>query len=101
MKYIMVTDFDNHWDEIEGNFTSYSSNMIKSGMTNKNLVSGTPTLFIKRTKYSTEVKKAWSGKVLDVNNLSGKNFFRVDIEKEIECPAEYVLMDNGWYIESD
>lgn len=59
------------------------------------------TLFIKRTKYSTEVEKAWSGKVRDVNNLSGKIFFRVDIEKEIECPAEYALMDNGWYIEND
>ena len=101
MKYIMVTDFDNHWDKIEGNFTSYSSNMIKPRMTKDKLVSGTPTLFIKKTKYSTEVEKAWSGKVWDVNNLSGKIFFRVDIEKDIECPEEYALMDNGWYIESD
>jgi hypothetical protein len=30
---------------------------------------------------------------------SGKIFFRVQIDKEIEFPEEYKAYTNGWYVE--
>ena len=99
MKYIMITDFDKHWDMIEGNFTSYSPKMIKMRSRNEKLVSGTDTIFIKKIPDSDEVEKAWHGKVLDIEKLPGKVFFRVEIEKEIECPDKYKAHYNGWYVE--
>ncbi|MBN1577361.1 MAG: hypothetical protein JW913_12455 [Chitinispirillaceae bacterium] len=99
MQYIMVTDFDNHWDHIEKNFTSYSSNMVKPKMIKERIVSGTLTIFIKKTKFGSDVEKTWIGKVWDIANLSGKIFFRIELEKEITCPEEYKSLDNGWYIE--
>jgi hypothetical protein len=101
MKYIMVTDFDNHWANIPGNFTSYSSNMVKLKVTKDKYIPGTETLFIKKLKYSDEIEKAWLGKVLDINILPGKIFFRVEIYNETPCPKAYSLLDNGWYFEFD
>ena len=100
MKYIMVTDFDNHGNRIEKNFTSYSSSMIKPKHKKGELISGTATIFIKKAKFSTEIETAWEGKVRDITKLSGKIFFRVEINKEIACPDEYTTLENGWYIES-
>lgn len=100
MKYIMVTDFDNHWDKIEQNFTSYSTNMVKPKMPKGKYISGTSTIFIKKYEFSDEVEKVWPGKVWDIEKLPGKIFFRVEIEKEIVCPKEYSLWGNGWYFES-
>lgn len=101
MKYIMVTDFDNHWAYIEKNFTSYSTNMVKQRITKDKYISGTVTIFIKKMKYSDEIETAWLGKVWDIEIFPGKIFFRVEIEKEITCPKEYSLLDNGWYFVFD
>ena len=99
MKYIMVTDFDNHWDNIEKNYTSYTPKMIKQKVTKDKYVNGTDTLFIKKMEHSAEVEMAWIGKVWDIMDVPGKIFFRVEIEKEIEYPEEYLLFENGWYFE--
>jgi len=99
MKYIMVTDFENHWTRIEKNFTSYSTNMVKDKRTRDKFVSGTETVFIKKLKYIDEIENAWIGKVWDIEVLPGKIFFRVEIEKEIACPKEYSSLGNGWYFE--
>ena len=99
MKYVMVTDFDKHWDKIPGNFTSYSPKMVKQQPRGKNLSSGIETIFIKKLPESSNVEKAWIGKVNDIEKMPGKIFFRVQIDKEIECPEEYREYGNGWYIE--
>lgn len=97
----MVTDFDKHWDNIPGNFTSYSSKMVKYKNTKGKLVSDIQTTFIKRMKDSDKIEQTWTGKVFDISNLSGKIYFRVEIEKEIICPKEYASLVNGWYFEFD
>jgi hypothetical protein len=99
MKYIMITDWDNHWDAIPKNFTSYSPKMLKSKSLKDNLVSGTTTIFIRKQKESDIIEKSWIGKVYDVAKVPGNIFFRVELEKEIECPDEYRDYRNGWYIE--
>lgn len=95
----MVTDFDKHWDKIEGNFTSYSPGMIKKRSRTEKLVSGTDTIFVKKIPDSDEIEKAWLGKVWNIEKMPGKVFFRVEIEKEIDCPDKYKAFGNGWYIE--
>lgn len=99
MKYIMVTDFDKHWDKIPGNFTSYSPKMVKLHSRNEKLISGTETIFIKKLQDSGELEKAWQGRVYDIEKMPGKIYFRVEIVKEIECPKEYREYVNRWYIE--
>ena len=32
VKYIMVTHFDNHWDNLPNNETSYSIGMLRKGL---------------------------------------------------------------------
>ena len=97
MEYVMVTDFNDHWDRIEGNVTSYSKNMLKSGMTKEKIASGTTTLFVKKSKYTGGIEKSWMGKVWDIEDVVGKIFFRVEIEKEVICPKPYNSFTNGWY----
>lgn len=99
MKYIMVTDFDKHWDKIEKNFTSYSTNMIKQKISKGKFDSGTETIFIKKEKYTGIVEKSWIGQVTNIQVLPGKVYFSVEIEKEIPCPQEYSDWPNGWYFE--
>lgn len=99
MKYVMVTDFENHWDKIKGNFTSYSPKMIKLRSRNEKLISGTDTIFIKKFIDSDEIEETWQGRVLDIEKMPGKVFFRVEIEKVIDCPEKYRAYGNGWYIE--
>lgn len=99
MKYIMITDFDKHWDRIEKNFTSYSTNMIKKKVSKDKYIAGTATIFIKKEKYSGKLENAWTGFVKDIQILPGKIYFTVVIEKEITCPPEYADWNNGWYFE--
>jgi len=99
MKYIMVTDFKDHWDNIKGNITSYPPKMIKKGKPDM-LKSGVETIFIKKFNGSSDVEKAWSGKVHDIQKIPGSIFFRVEIEKEISCPEKYADYENGWYVEN-
>jgi hypothetical protein len=99
MKYIMVTDFENHWDKIPGNFTSYSPKMVKLQSRNEKLVAGTDTIFIKKSPDSDEIENAWMGKVRDIEKMPGKIFFRVEIDKVIDCPEKFRTYGNGWYIE--
>jgi len=65
MKYIMVTNFENHWDKIPNNRTSYTLSMLKGKMSKDNLVPGTETIFIKRKKGGGGLEGAWQGKVID------------------------------------
>lgn len=100
MHYILVTDFPNHWDNIKGDMTSYPPKMVK-GMKPDKLASGVDTVFIKKYSGSDDIEKAWSGKVLDIQRIPGSIFFRVEIEKEIECPEKYFNYGNGWYVENN
>jgi hypothetical protein len=99
MKYILITDFPNHWDKIPQNMTSYSPGMVKPKAFKDKLQPGMPTIFIKKEKYTDKVEKAWSGTVFNIQQIPGSIFFRVEIEKEIECPEEYVGWGNGWWVE--
>ncbi len=95
MKFIMVTHFENHWDQVNGR-SSYLKTMYKgSGFPRANI----ETIFIRRNKTTNKIERCWSGKILDVKE-DGKQYrftFRLD-PREIGCPAEHVKYSRGgWY----
>jgi hypothetical protein len=72
--------------------------MVKKAKLDK-LKSGVETIFIKNSKTVLMLKKHGAESQRypeDTRSI----FFRVEIEKEIECPAEYTGYENGWYVEN-
>ena len=61
MRYIMVTNWDDHWDNLPNNRTSYSDFMLRDGMTKQKIYENTPTIFIKRKKKQRIAERAWNG----------------------------------------
>ena len=49
--------------------------------------------------FSGEIVATWTGNVHDIQKISGSIFFRVEIEKAIDCPEEYADYENDWYVE--
>ena len=101
MKYILITDFENHWDSLEENFTSFPTRMLGRDLMKRHLVNGTETIFIKKTKKSGKIEKCWTGRVQDIQFFGGKVFFRVEIQAEAICPDAYGSYPNGWFCETD
>jgi len=104
MQYIMVTNFERHWDNIPENRTFYTIGMFKGLMSLEKLVDGTPTLFIKRKRGEKIVEKCWQGHVYDFLETSfgmkDKIYFTVDIEKEVKCLNKYHSYSEGWHCEN-
>ena len=97
MKYILVTDFENHWDELKESLTSYPKFMLGRDLLKRPVANGTETIFIKKKKRSSIIEKCWIGRVWDIQFLGGKVFFRVEIQADIVCPSEYASYPNGWF----
>jgi len=101
IKYLMVTSFNNHWDCIYQNKTSYTLPMLKSGMQIKNITDNNETLFIKIEKDTKKFEKAWIGKIKCDSQTNFKISFNVIIETEIfNCPDKYKHYSEGWYLEN-
>ena len=96
MKYVMVTNWDDHWDKI-GDGASYSFNMLRGLMSREKLEEHTPTIFIKLNKDTKVPEKAWDGEVhsFDVTN---RIHFKFKLAREIEPPKEYEHLGEGWHI---
>lgn len=101
MIYIMVTNWDGHWDRLRDNSTYYTSRMLKGNLAKRMPVSGTKTIFIKRNRQTREIEKCWEGKIYDLkkDRLNDKDIirFRVEIEKEISCLSKYISYSEGWW----
>jgi hypothetical protein len=96
----MVTNFDNHWDNIPNNETSYTIGMIKWDIARNQPIDNTETLFIKRHRISKQIEKCWIGKVSNfkkTNDIHSKVFFNVEIEQQVFCPEKYKRYPEGWY----
>ena len=103
MRYIMVTDFKGHWDNIPNNSTQYTTDMFKGDMNKDKLASNTETIFIKvESRSNPTIEKCWKGYVYDFtekNNKKGQKVvsFRVKIQEQIDCPEKYSKYDIGWW----
>ena len=101
MRYIMVTNWDNHWDKLPEEKTRYRKKMFKGSMCIEKLEDNTSAIFIKRNKGTKKFERAWEGKVTAINPDGENISFNVNLESEIECPAEYKGYTEGWYLEED
>ncbi|MFC1866545.1 hypothetical protein ACFL0H_00165 [Thermodesulfobacteriota bacterium] len=105
MIYIMVTNWESHWDKLKGNSTYYTTRMLQGAMNERKLQEKTKTIFLRRNKNTRELEKTWSGTVSRFNKsyYKGKEriSFNVFIEKEIQCPSKYTDYFEGWYIDEE
>ena len=99
MLYIMVTNWDNHWDQISGVQTYYTKKIMYGRITESQIENNTPTIFIKLNRDTKVIEKIWKGSVSNFSVESERVRFKVNIEKEIQCPAKYQTHKEGWYID--
>ena len=102
VRYVLVTDWRDHWDKIPGGVTSFSADMLVPPMTPDLLKSATPTLFLLMSRSPRAPLKAWTGRVTLVSHGPGhkKVVFRVRISKETRFPKKYAGLEDGWHVEN-
>lgn len=104
--YVMVTSFENHWDNLPNSTTTYSKPMIRFGNQSKldlsDLVNDAPTIFIKRLKNGA-LEKAWLGNVSNFNKLPYNDIYKIQFKvlilQTIDCPPVLINKKEGWYYE--
>jgi hypothetical protein len=101
VKYVLATNWRDHWDKLAGDLTSLSTNMLVPPMTEALLRSGTPTVFLLFSRLPREPLRAWSGRVNRIEHTPGfrRITFRVKLNREIRFPREYAGLPDGWYVE--
>jgi hypothetical protein len=102
VKYVMVTNFDSHWDRVGGR-SYYTLSMMKEGLGIGSVVENTPTIFIKRKRGTGEIEGCWQGSTHTFSSSKdgrGRDTvrFRFDLQGRIDCPQEYQTYREGWYL---
>ncbi|GAI29296.1 unnamed protein product, partial [marine sediment metagenome] len=103
MIYIMVTNWENHWNNLGDSPTYFTTRMLKGNMNESKLKDDTRTIFIKRNKETRSIENTWIGKVAKISEgtqRDGKKciYFRVITKDTITCPGKYSNYSEGWYI---
>ncbi|TGU71525.1 hypothetical protein E4633_14525 [Geomonas terrae] len=97
----MVTNWENHWDNLRNNRTQYSLGMLKSGVDPSSLPESAETVFIKLKPVTKVVEKAWIGRSYNFHINRNKIEFSVEIAHPITCPDQYARFSEGWFQVSD
>jgi hypothetical protein len=115
--YVMVTDWNDHWDNIEEN-TYYTKKLIKFDLQSHQLVENAPTLFIKVEEGTYKIIGAWFGYVSNfeqgVDNKGREIIsFNVQIENKLDLNKALNIIEvidaipqpksnpkPGWYLVS-
>ena len=105
MRYVMVTNFDDHWEGV-GNEAYFTLSMLKGEMTRERLVENTETIFIKRNRFSKRVENAWKGKVWGFSfkkDNRGRDSieFNLNLGTKVRCPPQYLSFSEGWYLDDE
>jgi hypothetical protein len=86
-KYLMITNFSNHWDNIKR--TTYTTSFVSDEV--KNHLADHETLFVKIDSSSNKrIIKVWEGRVSNIIQTGNKISFDVIIAREIK---EYIALD--------
>lgn len=96
MYYILTTYFENHWDHVPNNRTSYKKRFLT--ISDDKLINNTPTIFIRIDKASGKIEKAWLGEVFNIEEFGDSLSYSIKIEKEIEVDSEFARTKIGWYV---
>lgn len=97
----MVTNLDDHWDNLRDNQTYYKKSMLREGMSLEKIRENTYTIFIKRNRVTREIEKVWDGLVYGLIPKGEKIIFKVRICKEIPILPHYSNYVEGWYAEGE
>jgi len=106
MIYIMVTNWENHWNNLGDNSTYFTVGMLRGNMNESKFKDNTKTIFIKRNKETQSIENTWIGKVAKISEgtrRDGKKciYFRVVIEDKIPFPNKYSNYSEGWYVDEE
>jgi len=101
VKYILATDWHDHWDKLPSGLTQYTTSMLVPPMTPIFLREGTRTTFLLFSKPPRGPLKAWTGKVAQITHDPGtpRIAFRVKLHREIRFPRKCAELADGWYVE--
>jgi len=102
MKYVMITHWKNHWNNVPNNQTFYSLEMLKT-LNVKDLRENTSTIFIKLNERTRRPERAWEGVVYNfrVNDVENRIYFDFRLDREILVPEKYRGWTEGWYIDEE
>jgi hypothetical protein len=115
--YVMITDWDDHWDNIqsesESKSTYYTERLIEFNLQSHQLVENAPTLFIKVEEKTHKIIGAWFGYVGKFRKEKKKIYFDVQIEEEVDLKEDINIIESiddipqpkskpkpGWYLAS-
>jgi len=103
MKYVMITHWKNHWNNVPNNRTFYSLKMLKRPLNVKDLRENIFTIFIKLNEKTRRPERAWEGVVYNfrINNVENRIYFEFRLDREILVPEKYRDWTEGWYKEED
>lgn len=106
MIYIMVTNWEDHWNNLRDSSTHFTTRMLKGNMNEFKLKDNTKTIFIKINKETRLIENAWIGKVTKISEGTRKDgkrciYFRVIIKDKITCPNKYSNYSEGWYVDEE
>lgn len=96
MYYILTTYFQDHWDKIRNNKTSYLRKFLM--VSEDDLTNNIQTIFLRITRPNGDIEKAWLGKVYNIEITNDKINFSVSIDREIEVDPEFARTKIGWYV---
>lgn len=99
LRYIMVTHWDDHWDNLPNNETYFTKGMLRGNMNVNKIRENTPAIFIKKDKQTRKPEKTWEGIVYGFKVEKDRIRFKVKIDREIHIPSEYMEYSEGWYVE--
>jgi hypothetical protein len=102
----MVTNWENHWDNLGDNSTHFTVGMLRGNMNESKFKDNTKTIFIKRNKETKSIEDAWVGNVTNINKgmlKDGKNciYFKIKIEDKMPIPNKYSNYSEGWYVDEE
>ncbi|MBI5779122.1 MAG: hypothetical protein HZA49_06665 [Planctomycetes bacterium] len=105
MKFIMITTWWGHWDNIRGDSTYYSTTMVPSKIKKEEILKlqNVETLFIKIPSDKDFITGCWTGKTTNFREemQSGKPIIRFDVIIGLRAsfPTQYQDLKSGWYCE--
>ena len=100
--YIMVANWNNHWDKLRNDSSIFTTGYIKDNLADGSWPSEAVTLFIKQNK-ENQFEKSWIGKTTNFRSditVNGNSGIRFDVQEleEIECPTSCKEYEIGWHL---
>lgn len=100
-RYIVVTNFEDHWDNLGDQETSYALRMLKGDTASSGdiFVENTPTTFIRVHPGTRQPCGVWRGQVYAFRQTTSRVYFKVKLEETLPVSQEHKL-EVGFYVKN-